>query len=34
MELKNLRAETVDRIYEFFTGESNNPKVDTYKKRD
>lgn len=32
MELENLRAETVDRIYEFFTGESNNPKSDTYKK--
>lgn len=32
MELENTRHETVQRISEFFCGESSNPKSDTYKK--
>lgn len=32
MDIENLRQETINRISEFFNGESNNPKVDTYKK--
>ena len=32
MELENLRQQTAERISEFFSGESTNPQVDTYKK--
>lgn len=32
MELENTRQETVQRIADFFSGESSNPKSDTYKK--
>ena len=32
MELENLRQQTAERIAEFFSGESMNPQVDTYKK--
>ena len=32
MELENTRYEITQRISEFFSGESSNPKSDTYKK--
>lgn len=31
-KMEEIRKQTVDRIAEFFNGESNNAKVDTYKK--
>ena len=32
MDLENTRQETVQRISDFFSGESSNPKSDTYNK--